>query len=276
MVRKEHKVLDNNDCAPHRSKRRLIMTRYTFYLCAALLCAALLYSSVAFAQGVSRPRITNIPGGLFIEWAAPVEIAAIQLDRSLIGPLEIMFDVPSVEFIAEMDRRPPPVTNPELITALADYWIVRGKPERAIPLYQESLALGNLDDQRAFVFQNNLAMLYSQVLGQHARALEVVDDALSTRRDNVTLLNTKGLILINAGNPSEAVPVLLRAVELSCQLPMYCMHLAYAFHLEGRPEQARRWFETARDDLIPLLPNMTTENRAMHDTLQLAYPPIGI
>jgi hypothetical protein len=255
------------------------MTRYTFYkpcLCAVLLCAALLYSSVAFAQGVSRPRITNIPGGFFVEWAEPVEIAAIQLDRNLVGPLEIMFDVPSVEFIFEMDRRPPPVTNSELVMALADYWIVRGKPERAIPLYEESLALGNLTDTQDFVFQNNLAMLYSQALGQHTRALEIVDNALATRRDNVTLLNTRGLILINAGNPTEAIPVLLRAVELSCQLPLYCMHLAYAFHLDGRPEQARRWFETARDDLIPLLPGMTRESRAMFDTLQLAFPPIGI
>jgi len=254
------------------------MTRFTFYkpcICAALLCAVLLYSSVAFAQGVSRPRITDIPGGFFVEWVSPVEIAAIQLDRRLAGPLEIMFDVPSAEFVAEMDRRPPPVTSPEMITALADYWIVRGKPERAIPLYEESLALGNLDDTRAFVFQNNLAMLYSQVLGQHAKALEIVNNALAAKRDNATLLDTKGLILMNAGNPTEAVPVLMRAVELSCQLPMYCMHLAYALHLDGRPSQARRYFESALDQLVPLVPNMTRENREMYDILLNNFPPIG-
>jgi tetratricopeptide (TPR) repeat protein len=219
--------------------------------------------------------MTPIPGGFFIEWASPVEIAAIRLDRSLTGPVEIMFDVPSVEFITEMDGRPSPVTSPEMVTALADYWIVRGRPERAIPLYEASLALGNLDDTRAFVFQNNLAMLYSQVLGQHVRALEIVDNALATRRDNVTLLNTKGLIFLNAGRPTEAIPVLQRAVELSCQLPMYCMHLAYALHLEGRPSQARRFFDSARDQLIPLVPNMTPENRAMYDTLHSSYPAIG-
>ena len=251
------------------------MTRYTFCLGAALLGVALLCSSVAFAQGVNRPKITNIPGGFFIEWAAPVEIAAIQLDRRLTGPVEIMFDVPSVEHVFEMDRRPSPVSSPEMVTALADYWIVRGKPERAIPLYEASLALGNLDDTRAFVFQNNLAMLYSQALGQHDRALEVVDNALVTRRDNVTLLDTKGLILLNAGRPSEAIPVLQRAVELSCQLPIYCMHLAYALHLDGRPSQARRYLDSARDQLIPLLPNMTTENKAMYDTLLTNYPPVG-
>ena len=255
------------------------MTHYTFYkpcCCAALLCVALLYSSVAFAQGVNRPaNITSIPGGFFIEWASPVEIAAIQLDRRLGGPIEVMFDVPSVAFITEIDNRPSPGTSPEMITALADYWIVRGKPERAIPLYEDSLERGNLDDTRAFVFQNNLAMLYSQVLGEHTKALEVVDRALTTRRDNATLLNTKGLILINAGNPREAIPVLEQAVELSCQLPLYCMHLAYALHQEGRPTQARRYFDLARGPLSSLATSMTDENKTMFDALQLALPPIG-
>ena len=244
-------------------------------LCAALFGATLLCSSVAFTQGISRPKITNIPGGFFIEWLAPVEISAIQLDKSLTGPLEIMFDVPSIDFIVNIDKKPPAAASPEMVTALADYWIVRGKPERAIPLYEESLAQGKLEDARAFIFQNNLAMLYSQVLGQHDKALEVVDGALATRRDNVTLLDTKGLILLNSGNAAEAVPVLQRAVELSCQLPVYCMHFAYALYQEGRPERARQQFDSARDRLVPLVPNMSQENKGMYDTLQRAFPPVG-
>jgi len=254
------------------------MTHSKFYtpcLCAALFGAALLCSSIASAQGVSRPKITNIPGGFFIEWLSPVEISAVQLDKRLAGPLEIMFDVPSVDFIVEFDKKLPAAASPEMVTVLADYWIVRGKPERAIPLYEESLAQGNLDETRAFVFQNNLAMLYSQVLGQHDKALKIVDDALATRRDNFTLLDTKGLILLNSGNAAEAVPVLQRAVELSCQLPMYCMHLAYALHQEGRPERARQQFDSARDQLIPLVPNMSKENKGMYDTLQRAFPPVS-
>jgi len=251
------------------------MTHQVFYkpgFYAAFVCAVLLCASTASAQGVSQPTITNIPGGFFIEWAAPVEIAAIQLNRELTGPLVIMFDVPTPAFIAEIDRNASSAPGPELITVLADYWIVRGKPELAIPLYEETLAQGNLDVNRELVFQNNLAMLYSQVLGQHNKALEIVDGALATKRDNVTLLNSKGLILLNAGNPAEAIPVLLRAVELSCQSPIYCMHLATALHREGRPAQARDWFGRVRNDLIGLTPNMTKENREMFDTLQLAYP----
>jgi len=230
-----------------------------------------------YAQGVSGQKITSIPGGFFVEWISPVEVAAIKLDKSFSGPLQIMFDMLTVEELVELDQRPSPVTSPELITALADYWIVRGKPERAIPLYESSLARGDLDDTRAFVFQNNLAMLYSQVLGQHDKALEVVDNALAMpgKRENVTLLDTKGLIFLNAGNPTEAIPVLERAVELSCQLPIYCMHLAYALHLDGRGVSASRYFNSARDLLLPHVPTMTKENRAMFDTLQQQYPPIG-
>jgi len=247
--------------------------RYTFFLCAVL--GAAVFCSSALAQRVSKPmNITNIPGGFFIEWASPVELAAVQLDRRLAGPLEVMFDVPSATFAIEMDRNPQPGVNPEIVTALADYWIVRGKPERAIPLYEDSLKRGDLDETRSFVFQNNLAMLYSQVLGQHAKALEIVDDALTTKRDNVTLLDTKGLIHLNAGDPSQAIPHLQRAVELSCQHPIYCMHLAYAMFREGRTSQARDNFDKALEHLLPLVPNMTKENKAMFDTLQMNLVPV--
>ena len=249
------------------------MTRYSSYICTALFFVVLLCTSSAFAQGKGKPTITSIPGGFFAEWTSPVELSAIQFDKSLSGPFVIMFDVPSVESIAGVDRRPSAVSNPEMVTVLADYWMVRGKPERAIPLYEASLAQGNLDDTKAFIFQNNLAMLYSQTLGEHRKALEIVNNALSTRKDNVTLLDTKGLILMNASNPTEAIPVLQQAVVLSCQHPIYCMHLANALYQDGRGPQARGVFDSARDLLIPLVPGMTKENKAMFDTLQSTFTP---
>ena len=244
------------------------MTRCVFL--AFFLCPAAL-----LAQGVGIPEITPIPGGLFVKWASPVEIAAVQVDKGLSGSFEIMFDVPDVNFIANViDRKSASTNTPEMVTALADYWIVRGKPERAIPHYERELAQGNLDPARTLVFQNNLAMLYSRVLGQHDRAIEIVDAALETRKDNVALLDTKGLILLNSGNPTEAIPFLERAVVLSCELPIYCMHLAYALHLEGRPGQVRRYFDPARPQLMDAAPTMTKENKEMFDELQRVYPPV--
>ena len=173
--------------------------------------------------------------------------------------------------------------DPERIRFIADYWIVRNEPERAIPLYQRAILLyeevltrDNLDDSPvpAWIFRNNLAMLYSEVHGQHRKALEIMDEALATNRDNVTLLNIKGLILINAGNPTGAIPVLQRVVELSDQLPIFCMHLAYAFYLDGRNAESRQYFVAARDQLIPLVPTMSKENKAMYDVLMAAYLPL--
>ena len=242
-----------------------------FSMCAALLCPAILS-----AQGVGSPTITNIPGGLFVSWTSPVEVAAVQVSRELTGPFEIMFDVPSPDFIADIVATAGTrVTSPEMITALADYWIVRGRPYRAIPLYRDGLQHGNLDSNRELVFMNNLALLYSRVLGEHGEGLRIVRAAQETRRDNFTLLNTEGLILLNAGNPSEAIPPLDRAVTLSCQLPIYCMHLAYAFMQDGgRTTPARRYFDPVRPQLIEAAQNMSPENRRMFDELMSTLPPL--
>jgi len=252
------------------------MTRYNafgaFFLCTALFCL-----SPAFAQGIAKPKITNIPGGFFIEWDSPVELAAVNPGKGLTGAFEIMFDVPSVEFINDkIDSGQPAPRSPELVKTLANYWIIRGKPERAIPLYEDCLKQGNLDDTMAVFFQNNLAMLYSQALNDHAKGLEIVDKALETHKDNFILLDTKGLIHLNSGDPAAAIPPLDRAVELSCQLPVYCMHLGAALYQNGQANQARQHFNKARDALIAAVPRMTQENKKMFDDLQRALPPVGL
>jgi len=236
----------------------------------ALFCPAML-----LAQGLNKPVITSIPGGFFVAWDSPVDVSEVQLDKNLTGSCEVMFDVPSVASLTEMlERKPSPTNNSGLVSILADYWIFRGRPERAIPLYEESLKQENIDESKAWMFHNNLAMLYSRAFGQHAKALTIVDNALKTDVDNVNLLNTKGLILLNSGNPTDAIDPLQRAVELSCQLPLYCMHLAYAYHQLQRPGQSRRWFDPVRPQLNEAAPDMTKDNRAMFDDLQRALPPV--
>jgi len=255
-------------------QKEVYMTRNTIF-CTLCLGAVLFCPAALLAQGVGKPKITGIPGGYFVEWAAPVEVAAVRLDKKLTGPFELMFDVPSAQFIVDViDKKTGPAASPEMVAVLADYWITRGKPERAIPLYEAYLKQSTPEDARALIFHNNLAMLYSRVLGQHDKALEVVDKALEAKKDNASLLDTKGLILVNSGNPAEAVPVLQRAVELSCQHPPYCMHLAYALHQDGRPTQARRYFDSVRAQLNEAAPGMMKDNKAMFDTLQIALPPV--
>ena len=250
------------------------MKRDTIF--ATVLCAAFLSTAMLSAQGVRSPAITSIPGGLFAEWSSPVEIMAIQLDGRLSGPFEMMFDVPSVSALNDIiARRGTPTANPDTLMILADYWILRGRPERAITLYRKGLEQEDLDRDIERVFQNNLAMLYSRVLRQHDRALEIIRTALETRRDDFTLLNTEGLILLESGSPTAATNPLERAVRLSCERPIYCMHLAYALLQDNRPTHAQRWFDVARPYLIGDVSGMSPENRGMFDRLQLAFPSTG-
>ena len=249
------------------------MSRSKF--CTLCLFGALFCPAMLFAQGTSKPVITNIPGGFFVEWGAPVNVSEVQLDKKLIGSCEVMFDVPSVGALADMLDKKSAATNfSGMVAILADYWILRGKPERAIPLYEECLKQENIEESKAWIFQNNLAMLYSRAK-RHEDALKIVESALNTDADNVILLNTKGLVLLNGGNPTEAILALRRAVELSCQLPLYCMHLAYAHHQEQSVGQARRWFDQVRPQLNEMAPTMNKENKAMFDTLQRALPPVN-
>jgi len=181
-------------------------------------------------------------------------------------PSETMFE--KIDDLMNRVETEKPV-DPRTIFALANYWLVRGKQERAISLYEEALIRDDLNDPLAWVFRNNLAMLYSDVLGQHTKALEVVDKALETNRDNFTLLYTKGTIYLNAGEPALSIPVLQRAVELSCQLPIHCLCLAYALHLDGRDDESRRYFDVFRDAIVPA---RLLENNAMFDALMAAHP----
>jgi Flp pilus assembly protein TadD len=100
-----------------------------------------------------------------------------------------------------------------------------------------------------------------------------VNTALENRRDDVTLLDTKGLILMNDGRASEAIPVLQRAVELSCQHPIYCLHLAKAYDIVGQVSPARNWFEKSRPKLESIPRKLTPENKNMFDDLRMKYPP---
>jgi len=223
-------------------------------------------NEAAVSLQVNAPKITPIRGGYYAEFGSLTEIGSIKLGGPMTGKYEIFFDARMEDTGAAK-----PVDNPEFLLVLADYWIVRGKPERAIPLYE----LGLEKDPENFLFQNNLALLVSKAGNDHTRALNIIDGALKERADNVTLLDSKGLILINAKRSDEAVPVLLRAVELSCQKPLCVMHYAYALDLQGQESAAREWFNKALPLLETSVGTFLKDDKDMFDLLKMRYatPP---
>lgn len=210
-----------------------------------------------------KPTVTPVKGGYFVQWPMLTNIGAVQIPGKMSGRFEILFDIR----MEDIDKKPVPPDNPDILLPLADYWIVRGKPERAIPLYERGLE----KDPENFTFQNNLAILLSSAEGKHDEALNIIDQALESKMDNVTLLDTKGLIMMNADRPEEAIPVLERAVTLSCQGPIYMLHLAQALDMDGRKDSARNWFEKTRPFLEGPDIKLSKENQEMFDNLKMKY-----
>ncbi|MDR0870407.1 MAG: hypothetical protein LBN39_06400 [Planctomycetaceae bacterium] len=215
------------------------------------------------ADPVADAKIQPIKGGFYVEWPALATVGGVKLPPSAKGKFEVMFDIKP----DAVNTKPSQADDPVILLPLADYWIVRGKPEHAIKLYRKGLE----KDPDNFMFQNNLAMLVSRVEGDNKQALDIVNKALTDRHDNITLLDSKGLILINDGRADEAVPVLERAVELSCQHPIYCLHLSKALDMAGREDQSKNWFDKMRPLLEAMPGKLVKENKDMFDELRIKF-----
>ncbi len=251
------------------------MTKYAGSLIAAFLTLAILpltakaqETPLAVGLNANAPKVLPIKGGFYVEWPALTEIGGITLKNPPGGAFELMFD----RRLDSINQKPEPASNPDVLLPLADYWIVRGKPERAIPLYRRGLD----GDPTNLLFQNNLAMLLSDAEGNHPEALQMIDEALKDRHDNVVLLVTNGMILMTAGRADEAIPVLQRAVELSCQHPIYCLHLSKALDMADHSSSARNWFDKSRTLLESGSYKMTPNSKKMFEDLRLKYPSSGL
>lgn len=205
----------------------------------------------------TEPKITPIAGGYYIEWPGLTPIAGVHLSGPLRGDFTIEFDVPMDAVGKPMDKP----NSPAILQPLADYWILRGTLERAIPLYERGLEIAPND----MGLLNNLAMLLSRGRNDHAKALAMIDKALEDRASEVDLLDSKGLINLNANRVSEAIPPLEKAVQLSCNAPVYCLHLAYAYFLDGRDPLAKENFDKAVK--INARDKLSDTNQKMFDTL---------
>lgn len=252
------------------------MLKYTNSLAVSVLLSAAVFSATIFAQeqnvsarqkATQPPQVTAIPGGYYVEFPQLTNIDGFQIKGNLTGRFEVVFDIAK----DAVGQKPKPPESPEILRVLANYWIVRGKPENAISIYERGLKTSPDN----FLFQNNLAMLLSEVRNDHDKALELIDKAMEKFHDDVIMLDTKGLVLINANRPEEAIPVLERAVTLSCQGPIYMLHLAQAMDLNGRETSAKNWFDKAKNQLEAQSTRLSKDNQEMFDNLNRKYFSVG-
>ena len=137
--------------------------------------------------------------------------------------------------------------DPEFLAMLAAVRILEGRTDEAITLYHKVLA-ARPQDVRAL---NNLATLLGEQPAHVKESLEVIDRALNLAGPQGWLLETKGQILLNDGRIGESVVMLQEAATLDESDPRVLLHLAEAYRLAGKLDQAKKAFDDAQTRHLP-------------------------
>jgi tetratricopeptide (TPR) repeat protein len=130
-----------------------------------------------------------------------------------------------------------------LLVTVADLRAMQQRIDDAITLYRRVLTL----EPRHFQALNNLATMLAEQPQTRQEALRSVDDAIGVFGKKPLLLDTKGTILVQAGKPEEAVPLLKEATSAADADPRYFFHLSLACQGTGKTDEARQALREARD-----------------------------
>lgn len=216
-----------------------------------------------------RPTFTPVSDGYYVKFSKPTTFSGITIPPGVQGNYELGFEMTPQEMVQPSQ----PILDPTVLSQLANYWVFRRQPQRAVSIYQRALAVAPEGSPLSLVLNNNYALLLSSSQGNHEAAIDLLNRSLEKFPDSVPLLDSKGLVYLNAGNPVDAVPNFERAVMLSCEGPIYVLHLANALDQIGEGTRAQGWFDKARLPLEGLAPKMSPENRGMFDGLQMKFVP---
>jgi cellulose synthase operon protein C len=159
-------------------------------------------------------------------------------------------------WVAEAVRKQPDAVG--LRAKLGSIWLWQGRLDEAADCFRRILA--SFPDNADAL--NSLAWLLALRDQRESReALELVDHAIDVTGGVPSLVDTRAVVLIRAGQVDRAVEELLAIRKQSPQHPSFALHLAWAYHAKGQTDQARRELQEA--DKLGLKP------RAL-DPLELA------
>ncbi len=155
-----------------------------------------------------------------------------------------------------------------LLFNIAGVRVVQGRNTDAIELYESVLK----SNPRHALVLNNLATLLAEIPDRRQQALQYIDRAIAEAGQQSALLDTKGMILVEAGNIDEAVACLKQAAAVRSPDPRYLFHLALAYYRGGDMDNARREF--LRIDPADLSRQILTgSDRQMLAELQKRFSP---
>ena len=131
-----------------------------------------------------------------------------------------------------------------LASKLGVIWIRQGRFDEAEGLFRRLLA-GNPDNVDAL---NNLAWLLAlRDQGKAQEALELIDRAIEVQGAVPSLVDTRAVVLIRAGQLDRALSELGRARTSDPRNPSLALHLAWAYQAEGKTDEARTALQQAKD-----------------------------
>jgi len=133
--------------------------------------------------------------------------------------------------------------NVDLLLSIAGVRVVQQRGKDAVALYRRVLEL----EPTHLLALNNLATLLAEQPEQKGEALDIVDRAIKIAGPQAGLLDTKGMILVHAKKPDQALPWLKTAAASPAADPRYHFHLAVAYHQLGKAEKARDALKKARE-----------------------------
>lgn len=125
--------------------------------------------------------------------------------------------------------------NIELLLAVAVMRVSENQNEEAVKLFRRVVELA----PNHTLALNNLATLLAEQPNQYGAALETIERAISAAGRHPALLDTQGTIFLKAGNHEQAIACLEEATAGEATDPRYYFHLAAAYQLAQRADEAR-------------------------------------
>jgi tetratricopeptide (TPR) repeat protein len=133
----------------------------------------------------------------------------------------------------------PPIPQPYLF--LASAYLAQDKTNQAVETYEKLMK----NNPKSPVAYQELALIYNERLGDHAKALRYAEEAAEKFPDDPKSQDVLGWVYFNAGKYPEAVKRFEQANSLDKKNPFYRYHLGLALQKTGDRENAKNAFEEA-------------------------------
>jgi tetratricopeptide (TPR) repeat protein len=130
----------------------------------------------------------------------------------------------------------------QLLVNLSRLREIQGRIDDAISMGRKAIELERANP----AVQNNMAWYSGAYKGDHDAALESINRAIRTAGPLDPFLDTKAVVLLAAGYPEQAIPLLELAAAGQTAPSTIHLHLAAAYHAAGRTADARIALEVAR------------------------------